>query len=443
MRDAAALFWRIAPKTDAEASIRWMFGVALGLALFPVFGSSVSFGVVGGALIAWIFLAIDRARFLPLQKQEKQIALIATAYFLITLISGAIAQHPLDGLAAAGSHLGFIVVLPLLPVLRYHRDDYWERWFRVALVVGGVLAAFSAVVDAWYSRSFRAEALTGNALIFAYLAGMTACANGWLMLTSRQRWKIVHGVGTLGALLALVLSGSRWPLLAFALVAAIGLAWSVRAQPRHWRDAAMLAYATITAVSVLYVALLFFDATQSVVDRLAARLMNLPELASELLEEAPVTNSALDSALGVRRTMLAAGWQAFLAEPLFGYGRQNVMAAVQGFAEGTPLPFTHLHNACLTEAVAAGIPGLVSFLAILALPIVATRNADPPWRGLAVILTSYTALYSLTNIGFSHDIKVFSYCLFVVALNALGRERTTISPSQSLRYADYVQSEIT
>jgi O-antigen ligase len=364
------------------------------------------------------------------------IAGVFLSYALVTVASSLINDNPGRGLAAAASHLGFIAVLPLLPVLRYDCDEYWARWFTASLAVGGCLAGIVALAAATINRSLRVEALTGNPLIFAYLVGVMACLNGWLALESRGRIQLFHSIATLASLLALVLAGSRGPLAAFAAVAAGALLWKIVTAARDLFRLAISFYVLIAAIAFVYVSLNSFTATQRVVDLLAGRFATL----GQFLVESP-NGPTIDANLDARRTMLDAGWQAFVERPFLGHGRQNVMDAVSKIAGADPLPFTHLHNAFLTEAVASGILGLIAFCAVLALPIVAARGARP-WQALAVILTAFTALYGMANIGFNHDIKVFSYALFIVILNALAQQRRLLNPEQSIRYCKYVKHKV-
>ncbi len=298
------------------------------------------------------------------------------------------------------------------------------------------MAGTVAVAAATMNRSLRVEALTGNPLIFAYLVGVMACLNGWLALESRGRIQLLHAIATLASLLALVLALSRGPLAAFAVVAAGALLWKIVTAARDLFRLAISFYVLIAATAFVYVALNSFNPTQRVVDLLAGRFATL----GQLLVESP-NGPIVDANLNARRTMLDAGWQAFVERPFLGHGRQNVMNVVSKIAGGDPLPFTHLHNAFLTEAVASGVLGLIAFCAVLVLPIVAARGAQP-WQALAVILTAFTALYGMTNIGFNHDIKVFFYALFIVILNALAQQRSLLNLRTIHKILKYVKHQI-
>lgn len=374
----------------------------------PALGSTVSFVILGGVVVALAYAMLDPARLLPLTRAEIWIAAIAIFYFLVGLIRGVLAPHPDLGFASALSSFGFVAVLPVLPVLRHFHRAYWEVWVARSIAVGCILSGAVAAAEVGMLGRVRAEAMTGNPLMMGYLAGAWTLASVYLALSSRgfDRWLL--SLGAIMGLLTLFLSAGRGPTVGVALILSVVLAlWLVRNATNWWRLSFRL-YLLLCLAVVAYVVLDWTVGVASFFGRFAI----LVDFAND-----PAAANA-DSNLATRWVMLSAGLQAFQQAPLFGHGRQNVMQLV-GSIGNIDLPFTHLHNAYLTEAVANGIVGLSAFLAVLATPLIAASSAPRRWWVVAVIWVSFTGVAALTNIGFNHDLKVFSYCLFILWLNSL------------------------
>jgi O-antigen ligase len=402
-------FWSKFHRNDASASFRWMLFVAAMFGLMPILGSVLSVIIIGGALVAWFYVFMDFDRFGRLDRRERIIAAIFAGYFAITLFFAIIAPHPIEGLRAVFDNVGFLLLLPLLPVLRASARPYWEPCFLYAIATGGILAGLFAMAAAWMFDIPRPEAISGNPLVFSYLAGTTALWSGWLALTRGKTEKPIFLLGAFLGTIALLLSGGRSPLVFFLLTAMIGIVvWLVQTAGTSKSKAALGLYLIVLSFAGMY---------QFVHDNAAFAV--LTDRLSHLAEAAQDPGDS-ETGLVERYAMQVAGFQAFTTHPLKGYGRQNVMdAANTQFDDDPHFGYTHLHNAYLTEAVASGVPGLLIFVAVLYTPILAVIGSRGPWTGLGILFCFYTAAFNLTNIGFYHDIKVFHFCMVVIAFSAM------------------------
>jgi len=129
---------------------------------------------------------------------------------------------------------------------------------------------------------------------------------------------------------------------------------------------------------------------------------------------------AEDSIL-MRLALYEAGLRAFAQRPLTGYGRQNVIAVVSKFdpQRVSQFPYTHLHNGYLTDMVASGLPGLLSLLAVLLVPLYALRNAQPVVFGGVLCLSLSYLFYGMTNLLFYHDTANFLFLGMVAVFSTL------------------------
>lgn len=426
----STFFWLTLHRSDSSVSRRWAITLFLCFALMPTLGSTISFAILGGVLVALAYVALDPTRLFPLTRAEIWIGVIAISYFLFGFVRGVLAPSPEQGFWAALSSLGFVVTLPLLAVLRYFYEPYWDIFVRRAIAVGCILNGCAALIEIGFRLRPRAEALTGNPLIMAYLAGAWTLASTCLALSSNGRDRWLHWFAVASGLLSLVLSAGRGPMVAVVAIMLVILAWRLATATTTWLQACFRLYQLLVILTVAYVVLDYFGAINVVYGRFAAVF----EFAAE-----PDAQFA-DGNLAIRLLMLRSGFEAFLQAPLFGYGRQNVMQVVANIGN-VDLPFSHLHNAFLTEAVANGAIGLLLFAAVLTMPLIAAWRLPPPWGAIGVIWFSYTCLVAATNIGFSHDLMIFSYCLFILWLNALTAPENNISPSNATRYTEFISKQ--
>lgn len=383
-------------------------------------------------MLAWVYLVFDKEKSLSWSAQDRTIATIFLMYIFINFAFSIGNKNILEGMKDLFDNLGFLLVLSLLPVLRNYNRNYWQRWIFYSIGSAGLITGIAAVVAVMITKSPRVEVFTGNALVYAYMAGVSGLMNGWLAVVTRGRRQALFTAAFFSSAVALLLSGSRAPIAFFVVTAAaVGLFWLFASARQSWWRAAFVAYVFLFALTCAYE--LFSDTIAY--SAIAARFSTL----LDTILEPGIAGG--DPAFVERIEMYKAGLLAFWDHPILAYGRQNVMSvASQQLANEQPFPYTHLHNAYITEAVSSGVLGLLAFIAVLWTPLIAAQNTSAQWRGMAILLVGYTAVYNMTNIGFYHDIKVFYYCAFVVLLNSIPKTRPAdvISPVAGTDYATFL-----
>lgn len=404
MTTFASYFWRWVHRSEASASARWALIGASILALTPVLGTGGIALLIAAIAPALAYLALAPGRFLPMKASERWIAAIFASYYFVGLAFALARPNWLQGLKSVGwNNFAFAGAILLLPVVRAFFRPYWSLWLGSAAAAGGMLAGIVALAG-----NGRIEALTGNPLVFAYLCGATALINGCLALNSRRKIAVLHSLAALSASVALLLSGSRGPIV---LVAAIGLClllvWAIGAARREPGYSALIVYGAAIACAVVYSLIRETEGFVLLIDRFNGLV-------------GAFVGSSIDASYTDRVEMLRAGWSAFTQQPLLGYGRQNVMAVANAqFPHDPHFGYSHLHNALLTEAVAAGILGALSYCLVLITPIIATWRGGRKWRMLGIAFAAHTALLGWINISFYHDIMTFYFCGLVVYFSAL------------------------
>lgn len=398
-------------RSDASASWRWAAALSVVLGFSLIGGSLLSVIAISCGLVAWAYVFWDSRRF-AFNQNDRVITFWFVGYVAVTAVIAFVNANPQAGLKEILKILPFLAVVPLAPVLRDFWKPYWNRWVQLGMIAGAVLSMPLATSEVYFFPLQRAELYTGNALILGYLAGVLCLSNLVLALVTRGHWRLLHSFASFLALWTINLSASRSP---FLLTIGIGVVVLLVALPRRvglWSPR----FYGLLLVAVLALAI---GVQTGAFRQTIARFENLWMVVDGSASDA-------DESFSLRLEMTRAGLNAFMQHPMLGYGRQNVMEAANAQFDDDPVfPFTHLHNAFVTEAVASGLVGVILLAGVMATPIVAARGTSRPHRNLALVFTSYTLLYSMTNIGFYHDITASYFCFVVATLGSLPRSSHT------------------
>ena len=128
-----------------------------------------------------------------------------------------------------------------------------------------------------------------------------------------------------------------------------------------------------------------------------------------------------------------------MKKPIFGWGMdQTQVVAASELAipdmKLVILGYNHLHNEYLTNLVAKGLPGLLSLLLLLFVPLAFfLRNSGNPERlvcnGIGSLLCIGYALSGLTNQAFGDDtLNIFFVFFLAVTLTGLNEHIDQITP---------------
>ena len=149
--------------------------------------------------------------------------------------------------------------------------------------------------------------------------------------------------------------------------------------------------------------------------------------------------------------MFWGGYRAFLRAPLLGYGWTEMVQAILPYVPAEEaermLSFRQLHNGLLSFAVAAGIPGIVSFLILSVAPVIAVFRTprDELFASrlyLAVTLCAGYAVFQLTIIMIGFEFHTVQYAFMTMVILAFVRVPVRVAaPAYSARGKAPVGSE--
>ncbi|MFK5979957.1 MAG: O-antigen ligase family protein [Rhizobiaceae bacterium] len=391
----------------------WSFGIIATLIWMPPIGSLGCVIIFIMSVVAWKVWIIDEQQT-GLTPVENWARAIICYYFFSALFCSAIKAEQFSDVFLVSNNLGLLAGLPLLPVFRKYIDDTWLDKIVIAVAISSIILAivsqFSMLIE-----PNNLELLSGNSLILAYLAGFNAIF-GLVFFLSHKKFSWLSLTGAICSIFVLILTSRRGPALAVMVAIVPIFTLTIR---HHFRKVAILAICVGMVLGIVVTI-----RGQAVIN--SARFDHFVENIT-----APLETKTSDASIYIRFIMYRDSWEAFKQAPLLGHGRQNVAKAAATYSlqdnpEYQKINFSHLHNAFLTEAVASGILGVIGLIGMYLLPVLITWRSTEVVRQLGIGYSVYFFSYGLTNVGFYHDVTVFSYIFTIAILNALATSRPSI-----------------
>lgn len=366
------------------------------------------------SVVAWKVWIFDEHQS-SLTPVEKWVRAIVCYYFFSALFCSAIKAEQFSDVFHVLNNLGLLACLALLPIFRKYIDATWLDKIAIAVAISSIVLAIISSISMLIDSN-TLELFSGNPLILAYLAGFNAIF-GLVFFISHKQFSRLSLLGAMGSILVLILTARRGPALA-VLFAILPICFLLI---RHnFRKVVIFA---VGVVMILGAAITIKGQALQNSSRVEHFVENITT---------PEATKTSDSSIYIRFIMYRDSWEAIKQAPFLGHGRQNVAKAAATYSlqenpEYQNTNFTHLHNAFLTEAVASGILGIIGLFGMYLLPVLITWRSTETVRLLGLGYSAYFFCYGLTNVGFYHDVTVFSYIFTVAILNALAANKPRIA----------------
>jgi O-antigen ligase len=286
-----------------------------------------------------------------------------------------------------------------------------------AALAGTIAAVAVACLDFFVLGYVRAGASVNNPIHFADLA----LSLGFVALTglfgNSKRWRAVFLLGPALAMVAVILSGSRGPMVAsvpmFAVAFVLMAFWLL---PRG--RALQVVGGGAAAAVVLLLALMQTG--------MVHQIMALSDVAN-LMQ----TGATADASTNQRLVMYQSAYNAFLASPVYGYGLVDYIdAAARHVPPGLDFPrYSHLHNDIADFAVVGGLMGLCAYGLFIAAPLAGALAAPAgPHRRAAILLGALLSVgylgMGLTNAMFGVLSQTVLFAVGLALVVHLGRAGT-------------------
>lgn len=398
-----AFFWNHIHINDESASWRWALSLGAAIALFPIVGSGIDAIVVGMMLFSlnyWFFADFKISRL------EKTAAWIIFFYVGVSLLFPLLHENPYEGVLFGLSNIGLICLVLLMPVLRHCGVYRYHDTLVLAFPTAGVLMLVGILVEGYIGTLSRAELMTGNSLMLAFLAGVTLIGCSVFGFRERRRRLIFFTIGFLSSLFVLIFTGSRAPIFV-AIVLCVLYIFIQGFISKHRKTNIFIAGLFVAGV----MGVILLKDTPAF-KYLAVRSANIVERVTNF--DRPIR---LDKSTQMRLAYYDVGAGLVKDHFFLGIGRVNVMNVAQ---ENAPKQIrqwfekTHLHNGYLMEIAANGLFGLLSLLLVLALPVIVGIRKHSATRHFAFLFAAFFGMYGFTNVSFYHDLTVFPFVVYVL-----------------------------
>lgn len=367
------------------ASGRILVGIMAGgaLALPFIGGFPLAYALILASLMLVAWWLASGPRRAELGGPADVMMVVATAF--IALAFAITAREPTDL-----GYVGNFAMLAGFPLLRAAAARLAGpealRWVAIAALTGAAIATITTALEVAAGGSLRAQGFGSDPIWAAQAALLT----GFLAVIGfgaiERSWRYLFLFGPAFGIFAVLLTGSRGPLLAVIPLLAVAVALS------PGRRLAITA-GLVGAIGIAIIAALALQAS------MLARVSSMV--------------AASDSSSEIRLMLYRAGAAAFFDSPLAGYGWQQrtdaAYAQVPGGEEAIvaldPMMVgsRHLHADIVDLGVGAGALGLLAYALFLAAPVVGALAAprDSQWRGRLLGATILAVSYLFCGLTYA------------------------------------------
>lgn len=381
-------------------------GIALlveaGLVLFAGWSSGITAVEITLVLLLGAALSILPANWDVLRRQPAMLMFIA-AFASLVICFAATAQQPTDAVFSL-DFLGLLLAPAVYLIATRRPGGRTIAIFAILFALGAVVGALVGVHDVFIDHRERAIGwgAGGNLMARAVVPlGFMALA-GVLALRSHWRWLLL--IGTAASLYALYLTGTRGVFIAVPILGLL-FVWALMRElkaSRIWYVAGVVVIvAAIAAIAIV-----------------SPRFLALGSVVEQLMGNTAVPQ---DYSTIQRVQMWHAGWTAFLRAPLTGHGWAHLSDAA------LPLVLSMYHNDFFNLAVAAGIVGIVAWIATVIAPVVGVlvmpRDRYANLRLYCALLLSVSFfIFGLTDMTFGYDLPTTLHAFLTAIVLGAFRE---------------------
>jgi O-antigen ligase len=313
-----------------------------------------------------------------------------------------------------------------------------EPRFGTAPVVGAfcLVGAIGAMATGTYGSIALETARAGgenNPIHFAGIATILGFSALVGIFQNTSRWRFLFLSGPVFGIAAVLLSGSRGPILSalvlFVVIIPLLVYWF-----RHiwlfWAVPLVLGVAIVASIMVIAPAQYHYVVDAVASSQAAAEFLfdnNVASLTSE--------PENIDGSTWQRLIFLRGAIDAFLASPVIGHGAsQLISAAASHFPPGYEYLGGHLHSDIADFAVVAGLLGIVAFVLILLSPFFALLRAKGTEKRRAIVILSLTLGVGYFTLGLTNAVfgilpqtLLYGILVAVVTNMSLGEENTQLT----------------
>ncbi len=395
--------------------VRWAVWavVVLLFALPCVIGRNVTYLIMLAGLVAILTPSVLMARQLA---SRNPVDLTLTGVFVALALAFAITAEDARDLSYILNFSPLLLVVPLRWQLeRVARIDgaVLIGWLSLAGTIGAAGLAIVQIGVFGQSRVGQPYMNTFHYANTTMLLGFLTLG-GWFAPGTHKRWPFL--LGPVIGIAAVLASGTRGAILAAPVLVLVAFAFAL-VTARRKQPIVLAGIAGIVLLGLLALAAPYLG---------FGRTLEAFSASSKVL-----SGGEVDSNITERLQMWIGGWGAFLASPWVGHGWGDMVPATYAFVDPAYLQkmygFRHLHSGLISFAAGAGMVGVISFIVLSVLPVVAVlytpRDSQFVSRlYLAVTMCAAYAVFQLTFLLIGFDFHTVQYTYMTMVFVAFVRD---------------------
>lgn len=291
-----------------------------------------------------------------------------------------------------------------LTLLPWHKITLRQISFIITLA--GIVIGAGSIYEVMVLNLGRAGYFAFNPIPYATFAAILLISCLFFLFTlNANKWvNSLYGLGAIGAITAIILSGTRGVWLAILVTLLLLAAPLVR-------KATLKTVLTIALAGCLLIGGGVFVAG----DKIATRYQ---ETSSELTN---IENNNMDTSIGIRLQLWQRGWEYIKESPLLGTGTTGYLKKIEqdkntGLISPTaaPLADAHFHNQFIDTLVLTGVVGLSVLLAWMLLPVwLLHKQQHYSLRNWGLACAIIVLISGLTDVPFHHTHIVYLYSMLM------------------------------
>ena len=413
--------------------------------LIPIFGS-LALGFILSVAICLSFYFIIKGRdYTP--KSFKTIGVIFISYFTYYAVQGFFytsnfSQHLHD----LGKIFPILVIGILALLLKPNTFKISYKMLSFVAVLSIYLTTVLALIFRFFppdiiilGQSFaqktgvlgRLEMGTGNALPF----GTIFISFAFLTCLGYERKSILEKIISFSALILAILivgfwNGSRGPLLVIIPLAFL-MFWYLfkNSKSEQSLHPLILGVTVVALLAMSFIIMLNFGHITSI--NMVNGIKELAYSGSSTSEYTEISSGSFvsthDKSVNIRLTIYRAGFEAFFAKPVFGFGIGNLSDSIIQFLPKTfHFGESHLHNILLNHMVAGGLVGLLFLFMLATSPLLVLWqkrdiiSINGVYLSFLIVFTIFGA--GMSNVLFFHDLLAGFFSVLILVASIASNE---------------------
>jgi len=344
------------------------------------------------------------------QKQLKLVSIITTAYFSSILLFILVSDNSLKLLKFTGGEYYFLFA-PLIALSIYKANIDFNRLIlaiKIGLTVLGIVILY---------RSTEITYSTDRVLWVSHI-GVMLLVFSWININHENKYNLLLTfISSTLALNAIMLAGTRGPLLAFVILSISFIYLNKQQSVGKHRNKIFAVVLIIMTTSLM----LINDNTRN---RFSVAIVNLSTWL-EISDSDSDIESNMNTSIGQRMEMYKAGLLVVKDRPILGHGYNNTTIPASKYATKKAQQFiiqhTHLHNTYINTLVYGGVIALSITLTLLFLPLKIfwhdfNTRSNAKYASLGILLIVSYGVLGTTDTMFG---GVFENTFFVFFLSIL------------------------